>query len=66
MIFALDTSKIKNRNDEIYTQISESIYLLDTAKQASSDAMANHSIETAIQKLIQLRNRISYGDLGCF
>ena len=62
----LKSSKIQVSNHEVYTQISESIYLLDIAKQASPDATATHSIKAAIEKLIQLRNRISSGDLGGF
>ncbi|MGB3512637.1 MAG: hypothetical protein WBA93_26150 [Microcoleaceae cyanobacterium] len=62
----LNSYTVNNVNQEVYAQISESIYLLDTAKQASEDATANHSIQTAIEKLIQLRNRIGSGDLGNF
>lgn len=62
----LNSYTINNVNQEVYSQISESIYLLDTAKQSSQNATANHSIQTAIEKLIQLRNSIGSGDLGNF
>ena len=54
---------ISPRNQEVYSQLSEAIYLLDIAKQASSDATALHSIQTSIEKLINLRNRIGAGEL---
>lgn len=62
----LDISQIKSTNEELYSELSESIYLLDMAKQASSDATANHLIDTAIEKMIQLRNSIGSGDLYHF
>ncbi|NEN92312.1 MAG: hypothetical protein F6K48_26790 [Okeania sp. SIO3H1] len=59
----LNFSQINTRNKEVYCQLSEAIYLLDIAKQASEDATALHSIQTTIEQLINLRNRVGSGEL---
>ncbi|NEQ72696.1 MAG: hypothetical protein F6K23_06185 [Okeania sp. SIO2C9] len=59
----LNFSQVNTRNQEVYSQLSEAIYLLDIAKQASEDATALHSIQTTIEQLINLRNRVGSGEL---
>ncbi|NEP88038.1 MAG: hypothetical protein F6K18_15065 [Okeania sp. SIO2C2] len=59
----LNFSQVNTRNQEVYSQLSEAIYLLDIAKQASEDATALHSIQTTIEQLINLRNPVGSGEL---
>ena len=62
-MYHFNFSQINTRSQEVYCQLSEAIYLLDIAKQASSDATALHSIQTTIEQLINLRNRVGAGEL---
>ncbi|NEP80960.1 MAG: hypothetical protein F6K39_24035 [Okeania sp. SIO3B3] len=59
----INFTQVNTRSKEVYCQLSEAIYLLDIAKQASEDATALHSIQTTIEQLINLRNRVGSGEL---